>query len=159
MCAGAPRRAARITAARSDPATRPGLYLKYCVGFDGVFMRAASRALTPCFLVLFVLGYLQKLSMCSRLPCRRKPFREDPSRKALQSYGEFSEPANFSQLFFEPANRDRHPGVTSLEGRCRPPPRRPLLSESGCKGTHFPHTLQIFMRLFLRKFTKKRRTH
>ena len=141
--------------------TRPGCYLcKVLCRIDGVFMRAASPRLTPVFLYYFVL-VIAKLSMCSRFRVAGNPSGKPPSEKLCKVTANFPNRQIFSQLFF--SNRR-----TGTRPRALPPPKGEVrglrrgarfVSESGCKGTHFPHTLQIFMRLFLRKFTTKRRTH
>ena len=137
--------------------TRPGCYLcKVLCRIDGVFMRAASPRLTPVFLYYFVL-VIAKLSMCSRFRVAGNPSGKPRRKSSAKLRRIFRTGKFFRNFFFRTAEPGPGPGRYLPEGEVRGLRRGArFVSESGCKGTHFPHTLQIFMRLFLRKFTKKR---
>jgi len=136
--------------------TRPGCYLcKVLCRIDGVFMRAASPRLTPVFLYYFVL-VIAKLSMCSRFRAAGNPSGK-PRRKSSAKLRRIFRTGKFFRNFFSNRRTGTRPRALPPRGEVRGLRRGArFVSESGCKGTHFPHTLQIFTRLFLRKFTKKR---
>ena len=137
--------------------TRPGCYLcKVLCRIDGVFMRAASPRLTPVFLYYFVL-VIAKLSMCSRFRVAGNPSGK-PRRKSSAKLRRIFRTGKFFRNFFSNRRTGTRPRALPPRGEVRGLRRGArFVSESGCKGTHFPHTLQIFMRLFLRKFTEKQR--
>ena len=140
--------------------TRPGCYLcKALCRIDGVFMRAASPRLTPVFLYYFVL-VIAKLSMCSRFRVAGNPSGKPRRKSSAKLRRIFRTGKFFRNFFFRTAEPGPGPGRYLPEGRCAASAAAPAsFPKAGAKvrTSHIPS--KFLCDFFLRKFTKKRRTH